>query len=68
MREKEIQLSINKLVIEGKLPIAFYNTDIIYIEKNIKTEQQRLVNSIYKQINIPRKESDKLISKIYEIY
>lgn len=63
-----IKILLNKLVLESKLPIAFYNSKIVSNNNNIVPRlNNRLLINKYKQYNIPRARSDKLTCKVYDI-
>ncbi|SEM59693.1 hypothetical protein SAMN05421856_104385 [Chryseobacterium taichungense] len=70
MKKKELEKSVDTLVCKGLIPVAYYECDIfIHKEKEdvVKVNKQP-VSPFFKQYNLPRKESEKLISKIYELY
>ncbi len=69
MKKLEKQKEVNKLVVEGKLPIAFFNSKIVSLEVSQKKQStKRLLIPKYKQVDIPRANSNKLISKIYDLF
>lgn len=68
MNKNIIQEEINEFVTSGTLPISFYNSEVIFIEKN---ENQYVASAMYKkynQFNVLHRKTDKIISKIYDIY
>ena len=70
MKELAKQKEINKLVFRGMLPIAFYNSKIEIFTHSITEKHQieELLNTKYQQINIPRANSNKCISKPYDLF
>jgi hypothetical protein len=58
--------NINQFVLNGNLPIAFYNSSIIEVPIYIK--KQKKTSKIYMQKGLPNAESIQLISKIYDIF
>ncbi|OED44931.1 hypothetical protein AB832_01715 [Flavobacteriaceae bacterium (ex Bugula neritina AB1)] len=63
---------INNLVLEGKAPVAFYNSQIVDLttnreNSNIIIKEKKLIPK-YKQVSIPRPNSNKNISKIYDLF
>lgn len=70
MKKKELEKSVNTLVCKGLIPVAYYESDVFIHQQEepvVKKEKQE-VSPFFKQYNLPRKESEKLISKIYELY
>ncbi|WP_064966006.1 hypothetical protein [Tenacibaculum ovolyticum] len=67
LKKKE---EVNNLVINGHLPIAFFNSKIIDLSiiKEKNTYKYSLFIDKYKQIDIPRPNSNKHISKIYDFF
>lgn len=66
---------INEKVLEGVLPIAFFNSKIISYKKinfdKIKEKEKikpSILNKKYNQIELPEPSSNILISKIYDFY
>ncbi|MDO5655566.1 MAG: hypothetical protein Q4G27_05445 [Flavobacteriaceae bacterium] len=59
---------INNLVKKGKLPIAYFNSEIIEMKKSTFSSflVKGRVNNFYRQVYL-RKSHTKCISKIYEI-
>lgn len=64
---KENQQHINRLVLKGKLPIAFFNSVLIKLDKNNELSTTKRLIHKYKQRNIPKLISGKVISKMYDI-
>ena len=62
---------INDLVLEGKAPVAFYNSKIIDLttkeNSNIISTEKKYIPK-YQQVSIPRPNSNKIISKIYDLF
>lgn len=75
-KKKELEKTIDQLVCDGLLPIAYYKCDIFFHEKEEEQNKEEkeikktihIVSPFFKQYNLPKKESEKLISKIYELY
>ncbi|GAA0892394.1 hypothetical protein GCM10009122_20730 [Fulvivirga kasyanovii] len=60
---------INDLVIKGILPIAYYNSEIIELDRDgTAIRGSKMSISKYKQSTIQRAAPDKCISKIYELF
>lgn len=64
---------INEKVLEGVLPIAFFNSKVIVLEsKNFNkvkvNKTTPILNKKYNQIELPEPSSTILISKIYDLY
>jgi hypothetical protein len=67
--KKEVNDIINKAVLNGKLPIAFFNSEIVKKENTSINKQSRgKVNEKYLQKKLPEADSPILISKIYELF
>ena len=65
-RNLEIEEIINEAVLNGGLPLAFLNSQIIS-PSNVNCKSLKVVNKKYLQNNLPDAESPILISKIYEL-
>jgi hypothetical protein len=65
MNTKQLQEIINSEVEKGKLPLAWYNSEILL--KNNVSESSSFLSKVYLQKRSPRGNSEFLISKIYEI-
>ncbi len=69
MRKKDLKNLIDYLAIKGKLPLAFYNSEIIELKKvSLKRKERKVLIPKYNQSSIPRANSNKSISKIYELF
>lgn len=66
--EQKNKQTINNLVLDGKLPLPFFNSIIIKLRKEEGLKKMKLPISKYKQIEIPRANSLKIVSKIYELF
>ncbi len=62
-----IKSKVNDLVLEGILPLAFYNSEVINLSENKAIKNDTLIPK-YQQKNIPRANSNKCISKIYDLF
>lgn len=67
MEIHNIVTEVNNLVIKGLLPLAFYNSEILNIKTNRKVIDKKFITK-YSQKNIPRADSNKCISKIYDFF
>lgn len=68
-KECEVLDKINKLVLNGLAPVAFYNSYVKEFnnEANKELNDLKKLNKKYKQIELPRGVSDLTISKVYEL-
>ena len=61
--------TINSLVVQGKLPLAFYNAAIVDVSSGgANLSKKKIYIPKYKQSGIPRANSNKCISKIYDLF
>ncbi|MDD2330258.1 MAG: hypothetical protein PHW88_05660 [Bacteroidales bacterium] len=68
MNTKEnIKEFINDAVLNGKLPLAFLNSQVTSIDR-IDNDRLKILNKKYLQKNLPDAESPILISKIYDLF
>jgi len=67
METHNIIQEVNNLVIKGLFPLAFYNSEILNVEANRKVIDNKFIPK-YSQRNIPRANSNKCISKIYDFF
>ncbi|MCS4237954.1 hypothetical protein M2306_000721 [Myroides gitamensis] len=62
---------LNKLVLKGQLPIAFFNTDIVELKQDSNSQNECMLkitfSQKYQQVNIPILDTFLIISKIYGI-
>lgn len=66
--KQEIKEQINNLVFKGRLPVAFYNSEIMEFNSGISKINQKKYIPKYNQLNISRASSNKCISKIYDLF
>lgn len=68
-KESETLDKINKLVLNGLAPVAFYNSYVKEFnnEANKELNDLKKLNKKYKQIELPRGACDLTISKVYEL-
>lgn len=71
-----LEEKINKLVTEGKLPLAFYNSSIV-VNSDINADNKKRLpkrpklnyfNEKYKQVEIATGYLGRLNTKIYDLY
>ena len=67
MEMRSVIKEVNDLVIKGIFPIAFYNSEILNIETSREITDNKFIPK-YFQKNIPRANSNKCISKIYDFF
>lgn len=58
---------INDLVLQGKLPIAFYNSTLEH-NKAIVCQKKNIIFEPYKQGSLPLSDATCIVSKIYHVY
>ncbi|MBP1631539.1 MAG: hypothetical protein H6Q15_2432 [Bacteroidetes bacterium] len=66
-QKNDIIAIINSLVLNGKLPIPFFNSQEVNNDVEHKNIQNNNIENKYKQKKLPEAEASLLISKIYEI-
>lgn len=68
MKIKEKREEINRIILDGRIPLAFIESVIINNSSSIQHIDKKKLNSKYLQKNLPDAASPLLISKIYEFY
>lgn len=66
IKKKVLTLDINKIVLDGKLPIPFYNSLIVeVIEDN---SDYLYISPFYSQISFIDARCDFVISRVYDLF